>query len=185
MSAFDYLSVMISIVLGLGVAQLLTTAGVIIRERDRLKPYWLTVLWIAVLVLIHVQNWWTMFGLRDRADWSFTAFFMLLLQPIVLYLLSSLLTPNLDRETDLRAAFERQSRAFFTVFLALLCISLGKEVVLEGRLPEQDNLIAHLLFMAAGLVGAVFNRRRVHEILSPIMALALVAYIGLLFMRLD
>lgn len=185
MQAFDYLSVMVSIVLGLGVAQLLTTLGVIIRERDRLKPYWLTVLWIGILILAHIQTWWAMFGMHDVRDWSFLGFFTLLLQPIVLYLQSSLLTPNLDRETDMVAAFERQSRVFFGLFILLLLISLTKDLVIGGRLPEPLNLAAHGLFITLSLIGAVTRRRRVHEILGPVTALLMLAYIGVLFMRLD
>jgi len=183
--AFDYLSVMVSIVLGLGVTQLLTTLGVIIRERDRLKPYWLTVLWIGILILAHIQTWWAMFGMREVADWSFLGFFMLLLQPILLYLLSSLLTPNLDRDTDMEAAFERQTRAFFGTFILLLLVSLAKDLVIGGRLPDAPNLGAHVLFLTLSAIGALTRRRRVHEIMGPVTALLMLAYIGALFMRLD
>lgn len=185
MGAFDYLSVMVSIVLGLGVAQLLATLGVIIRERDHIKPYWLTVLWIGMLLLIHVQTWWAMFGMSDHQGWSFPAFFLMLLQPILLYLVSSLLTPNLDRETDMIAAFERQSRVFFSLFGAILVVSILKDVVIDRQLPETPNLVAHGVFMALSVIAAVTRRRRVHEIMGPITAVLLLGYIGALFMKLD
>jgi hypothetical protein len=185
MAAFDYLSVMVSIVLGLGVAQLLTTLGVIIRERDHIKPYWLTVLWIGILVLIHVQTWWAMFGMRDHEGWSFPGFFMLLLQPILLYLLSSLLTPNLDAGTDMVGAFARQSRAFFGIFILILLVSVAKELVVGGRLPGPANLAAHGVFLAVATIGVLTRRRQVQEIMGPIIGLLMLAYIGVLFMRLE
>lgn len=185
MGAFDYLSVMVSIVLGLGVTQLLTTLGAIFRERDHIKPYWLTNLWIGILVLIHVQTWWAMFGLRDHGDWAFPGFFVLLLQPIILYLMSSLLTPNLDREADLVRAFERQSRGFFGLFILLLVVSILRDVVINDRMPDAPNLAAHGVFMALSIVAALTRRRRVHEIMGPITAVLVLAYIATLFMRLD
>ena len=38
MSAFDYLAVLISIVLGLGIANILTGYAALIRDRARIKP---------------------------------------------------------------------------------------------------------------------------------------------------
>ena len=47
MDAFSYLAVLLSIVLGLGLTQLLTAAGRIIRQRESIKLHWLPLLWTA------------------------------------------------------------------------------------------------------------------------------------------
>jgi hypothetical protein len=52
MDAFGYLSVLLSIILGLGLTQLLTAIGRLIRHRDRVRVHWLPLLWAAVLLLI-------------------------------------------------------------------------------------------------------------------------------------
>jgi hypothetical protein len=64
MDSFSYLSVLISIVLGLGAANLLTGLARIVQMRTRVTMYWPTIVWALTLLVIHVQTWWTMFGLR-------------------------------------------------------------------------------------------------------------------------
>jgi hypothetical protein len=71
--AFSYLSVLLSIILGLGLTQLLTAVGRLIRHRDRVRLDWLPLLWAAVLLVVYVQTWWAMFGLRNVREWTFVA----------------------------------------------------------------------------------------------------------------
>lgn len=40
-------------------------------------------LW-AVLLVIDVQSWWAMYGLRNHEGWTFLAFVVVLLQTVVL-----------------------------------------------------------------------------------------------------
>ena len=65
MDRFSYLSVLISIILGLGITQLVTGLGRLIQARHRVRLYWPSVVWTGILLLIHVQTWWSMFGLRN------------------------------------------------------------------------------------------------------------------------
>src|SRR5512139_2208617 len=96
MEEFSYLSVLITIILGLGIAQLMTGLGWLIVSRERVRLYWPTVAWVALLLVFHILTWWTMFGLRNYREWNFLAFLVLLLQPIVLYLLAVLILPDFN-----------------------------------------------------------------------------------------
>ena len=66
MDPFSYLSVLISIILGLGITQLVTGLGRLIQARARIKFYAPTIAWVGLLLIIHVQTWWAMFGLRSQ-----------------------------------------------------------------------------------------------------------------------
>ncbi len=57
MDAFSYLSVLISIVLGLGLTRLLAGFAEMVRARGRLRFYWPLVAQMCLLFLIHVQLW--------------------------------------------------------------------------------------------------------------------------------
>ena len=107
MDAFSYLSVLISIILGLGITQLLTGLGRLLQARGGTRLYGPAVTWIALLLLVHVQTWWTMFGLRGVRGWTFGAFLMVLLQPAVLYLMAALAVPDVSAgaAVDLRANY--------------------------------------------------------------------------------
>jgi hypothetical protein len=186
MDEFAYLSVLLSIIIGLGFTQLLTAAGRLIRHRDRVRVDWLPLLWAAVLLLIFVQVWWSMFGLRTYRGWTFFGFCLILSQTCTLYMMAAVVLPEHVDEpvVDLAAHYERQHRWFFGFFLATLIISVTKDLVINGRWPTAANLGFHAL-LAAICLSAIFVRgRRYQEMAGIAGAAVIVTYIGLLFMRL-
>src|ERR1700719_2803506 len=94
MDEFGYLSVILSIILGLSVTQLLQGLSQVINARDRVRIYWPAIGWTLLLLVIDVQAWWAMFGLRSKHVWTFLQFAVLLLETIVLYLLAALSLPT-------------------------------------------------------------------------------------------
>src|SRR5438270_6060915 len=153
MDAFSYLSVLLSIIVGLGLTQLLTATGRLIRHRDRVRVDWLPLLWAVVLLVVFVQVWWSMFGLRLQRDWTFGGFLFILAQTCALYLMAAVLLPEqIDAEsTDLAEHYERQHRWFFSFLAAALIISLSKDRVINGRWPTGLNLGFHLLVLMLSL----------------------------------
>src|SRR5882762_4603287 len=69
-----------------------------------------------------------------RHTWTFLQFAILLLETILLYLLAALALPNAFSAeiVDLRANYFRHARWFFGSFLAVLLVSLVKNVVMSG-----------------------------------------------------
>jgi hypothetical protein len=186
MDAFSYLSVLLSIILGLGMTQLLTATGRLIRHRDRVRVHWLPLLWAAVLLVIYVQVWWSMYGLRNHTGWTFLAFAAVLTQTATLYVMAAVALPEEIEAsgTDLGVFFDRHHRWFFAFFLATLVVSVMKDVILDGRLPTRTNLGFHLVLAAGCVIGLLATRRRYQEVLGVGFAVAIVVYIGALFTRL-
>lgn len=188
MHAFDYLSVIISIVLGLSLTQLLTGFGRMIQLRGRIRFYWPAVLAMLALVLVDVQFWWSMFGLRDRTDWNFAAFSVLLAQAAVLSIAASVVIPVMPEspteKIDMQAAYFDHSRWYFGLLLGLLAVSLTKSWVLDQHLPRTPDLIAHGAFAVLALVAAASRSDRVHKVVAPLLAAILVVYVVVLFARL-
>jgi hypothetical protein len=147
---------------------------------------WLPLLWAAVLLLVYVQAWWAMFGFRSLREWTFVGFLMLLAQTTTLYMMAAVIVPEQVEDTgvDLAAHYERHHRWFFGFFLATLCISIAKDLVIGGHLPEPTNLVFHGLFAAVCIAAIIARGRRVQVGLSIVGAAALATYVGLLFMRL-
>ena len=90
MDEFGYLSVIISVILGLSIAQLLQNIGQIINARDRVRMYWPAMGWAVLLLVIDIQAWWAMFGYRYRHQWTFVQFTIVLFEAIMLYLLAAI-----------------------------------------------------------------------------------------------
>ena len=42
-----------------------------IQARERVRVYWPSVAWIGLLLILEIQTWWSMFGLREHRDWNF------------------------------------------------------------------------------------------------------------------
>jgi hypothetical protein len=187
MDSFSYLSVFISLIIGLGVAHLLTGSAALIRSRREVRLWWPTPLWMATTFLIQVQTWWAMFTLRTVADWSFAAFLVVLLQPVAIFMMAALIVPAAatGRTIDLREDYFRESRWFFSALLVALAASLAKNLVLTGSFPEPRNLAAHIVFIGIAAAALASRSARLHLFLALAGLALLSAYIALLFTTLS
>ena len=185
MDAFGYLSVLLSIIIGLAVTQLLTGLRGLMLRRARVRVYAVPVAWALLLLVILTQTWWAMFGLRGVRAWSFAAFAVVLLHTILLYLLAGLVFPDFGAEpVDLRAHYYAHRGWFFSIAVAVTLVSVAKDVVLGGHLPDAVNLAFHVAFLTSALAALATSRPRVHEVLTAVMGALFALYIAVLFTRL-
>jgi hypothetical protein len=185
MDAFSYLSVLLSIILGLAITQVLQGYRSLLLSRARVKLYAPPVIWSVLLVVFATQSWWASFGLAAFHGWTFAIFSVVLLQAMLLYMMTALVFPDMATgEIDLRAHYYHEARPFFAIAIAMLCVSIGKDVMVGGRLPAPANLGFHLFFAVIAAIAIITRRPRFHEIAAPLMAVFVVAYIALLFARL-
>ncbi|WP_133366598.1 hypothetical protein [Qipengyuania sediminis] len=183
---FEYLSVLLSVILGLAITQILEGYRALLLARARVRLHWPTLLWTVLLLLFVAQSWWASFGLERQGEWRFTTFLVILLQMGLTYLLAALVLPDVPEAgaVDLTAHFERQRRPFFFCLLLVVLTSLAKEWMLDGRLPEPLNLGFHVLLMGVAVTGLIVRRTTVHLALALFVAVIFGAYVGVLFARL-
>lgn len=186
MDEFNYLAVLLSIVLGLGITQLLSSFGRWLEQRASFQAYAPSLLWAATLLLVHVQTWWTMFGLRSHGNWTFLQFSVVLVQPVILYLLATLVLPTSNvSAVDLQSNYYRQRNWFFGLFLMLLGVSLLKDVLLSGALPSISNIGFHVCFAVLAISALVTAHETVHRLVAYASTALILVYIALLFARLQ
>ena len=186
MDAFSYLSVLISIILGLAIAQVLQGYRALLLARGRIHADPAPLIWSGLILLFAAQAWWASFGLTAREDWDFLDFAVILLQMGLLYMLSALVLPDVPAEQpiDLEGHFKRHRAAFFAFLIAMLGSSILKEAVLEHRLPSPLNLTFHLVFAGVAIAGIVFKSKTIQLFLALIGTAGFFAYVALLFTRL-
>jgi hypothetical protein len=183
---FNYLSVLLSIVLGLAIAQVLQGLRGLILARVKVKLYLPTVIWTGLALLLAIQAWWASFGLHTRANWNFLAFMVIVLQVISVYMVAALVLPDVTGCTiiDLRDHYFAHRSWFFGALLACVVFSAAKEITLRGHFPGGMNREFHIIFGLAVIVGAITRREWFHKLMAPVMALLFLLYITLLFSRL-
>jgi hypothetical protein len=186
MDAFSYLSVLLSIIIGLAITQVLQGYRLLLLARGRVRADPTTLLWSLLLILFATQAWWASFGLREHFEWSFLAFASVLLQMILLYMATAVILPDIGPEgdVDLAAHFGQHRTAFFGFIIALLAASIVKDVILNGALPGTANLLFHASLAALALIGIAVRSSRVQFGLALVAATGFAAYVALLFARL-
>ncbi len=186
MDEFGYLSVLLSIVIGLAMTEILQGLRQRMLAVDRVKPYLPTKLWAGTLLLVSAQMWWAMFDYRNRHDWVFEQFFVLLIQAILLYLAAGLVFPEFHGSgtIDFREHYYRQRTRFFSLLLAGTLASLYRDWAFNRSLPDRANLIFHLLYIAVAVTAIATAREWYHKFLALFMTAVFVFYITTLFTRL-
>jgi len=184
--AFSYLSVLLSIILGLAITQILMGYRGLLLARGRVRIYAPALTWSALILVIAAQLWWASFGLSYHRNWTFLQFSAVLLQTILLYMMAGLVLPDIPpgEPVNLRDHYFRERRPFYGAFVLMLLVSVSKDWVLGGRLPSPENLVFHGVFATLSLLAFFIRRPRFHEIATPLGALVMAAYIALLFFRL-
>lgn len=187
MDAFGYLSVLISIILGLAIAQVLQGYRALLLARGRIHADPSALVWSGLVLLFAAQAWWASFGLNKRSEWDFLDFAVILLQMGLLYMLAALVLPDVpaDEHLDLSRHFERHRKAFFAFLIAMLASSILKEAVLEHRLPSPLNLTFHLVLGALAAAGIALRGKKSQLALAVAALAGFLSYVALLFTHLE
>jgi hypothetical protein len=187
MDAFSYLSVLLSIILGLAITQVLLGLRGLMHARTRVRMYAPAMTWALLLLVVFVQSWWSEFGLRRHETWTFLGFSVVVAHSIFLYMLAALALPEVQAhaEVDLRKHYYDCHRWFFAFIVLAALAGIAKDLVLDGHLPDPRNLAFQLSFAATAGIAAVTRQEWYHRLLAPAAAVAFGCYIALLFSQLD
>src|SRR5689334_2454046 len=93
---------LISIIIGIGLTEMLGNLHRLIRNRSRVNWDWLPVTWAATLLLLVINYWWSIYLGVSGHDRSKNAaeFGLLLIQPILLFLTTASVLPNFDANCE-------------------------------------------------------------------------------------
>ena len=79
MGTLEFVLVLVSIIIGLAMAELF--GGVARVLRGDLRPYWIHSVWVLFVLLLQVQSWWSAWGVPVSESLQFREFSTLLIQP--------------------------------------------------------------------------------------------------------
>jgi hypothetical protein len=184
--SFNYLSVLISIILGLAIAQILQGVRGLVLTRSKVKRYAPTIIWTGMALLIAIQDWWASFSMHQQANWNFLALLTIVLQATCVYMVAALVLPDAKGENtvDLREHYFAHRHWFFGALLGSVVFSLLKELTLYGRLPHPLDLGFQVAFGVIAIIAMLQRREWLHKLLAPVSAVLFLLYIALIFRNL-
>ncbi len=153
MTPFEYVSVLTSIILGLGVTQILTGIADLLNQWEKVKLYWPHLLWVVLVFVLHIQEWWITYQLHTIESWRLPIFLFFILVPVNLFILARILFPfNLHEEViDLKVFYYRNFRKFFLWTMILNVLSIITNLIVDGI--HADQLVIVAIFATLGWVS--------------------------------
>jgi hypothetical protein len=156
MSEFEHLSVLISIVIGLGLTQLLTDTHKLVQARERVAPYWLPIVWSILLFIAMVEWWWASWTFQNL-QFNFVFYLFILLSPIALYLAVAFVLPDVEAnnaQIDMRVYYFATSKFFFALLALSTFLDAIRRAVQTGSVTDfgaVSNAISSGLLVSMGV----------------------------------
>ncbi len=168
MSTFEYVMVLVSIVIALAIAHLLTALGECVRRfRGKGEPIKLDavfLLWVAFVLVWLVSFWWWEFKFQEVVtEWSFGLYLFIISYSIALFMLAQILVPyRMSGVTDTYADFMDGRKWFFGTLLLVQAID-SIDTFLKGYdwgvRPAVLTIVA--VNVAVAIIGFISERRAV------------------------
>jgi hypothetical protein len=182
MSPFEYVIVLISIILGLGITTILTGVAEWIKHYRNSTLYGPYIIWIVIVFIMHIHEWWQCYTLKSITAWQLPLFLFVVLYPIVLYVLAHLLFPRQqDSPFDARAFYLDHYPGFFICALIGAVLSVIHNLTIE-QLEIKDQIVQLLLI--AVLASTLISKTRNHFVHAAIaFGLLLILIVALVWSR--
>ena len=156
MSLFEFVLVMASLILALGVTLLLRHVAAVVRYRASIELDWVFLMWMAVLFLSTTSVWWSMWDFSE-VEWTYPQFLYLLVCPTVQFIVISMLvsTDVSKPGTSLSANFG-VIRVPFLLLMAVFQTLIAWDGWIFGVEPFWNSLRSlQVIIILAYLVGTI------------------------------
>jgi hypothetical protein len=177
--AFAFIIALAAIVNGLGMTRLLLGFAEYLRRRGQFQitHSGLFGAWAGLQFILHILLWWQMWTVQQADAFTFLTYLYLLLGPILLFLGTSLLLPDLpEGSLDLGKHYDQGRKPFFTVNLLFWLWALFLGLVLEGAFRPAAPLLATFAVVSAGL--RFTSSVKVHAVLTAVSWLLIMVFIA-------
>ena len=175
----DYWATFVSIILGLGLADLLINFHRLLHERKRVGWDALPLAWAVVALLQLINYWWAVAANLTR--WRETRvaleFAWDAVAPVILFLIAASLLPRAmpaEGRLDMRAEWQKARGLFLTLAALYQCLVWINVMLSSGALVWDFVAIVRTLVLAALALALVVKDRRVDWVAALIILAVLV-----------
>ena len=160
MSSFEFIAALMSIIIGLGVTNLLAGAGRAFYRRRQNPIDEVHIVFTAATLLLLVLQWWVTFKWNTQINWSFDEFLVLIVWTISLYMLTVFLyPPDLSEEEERSDRFHRNRTGYYSTFVAMCVLDIAQTAIRGDVFHPVWYLpfVSQYAFLAGG--GLIARRR--------------------------
>jgi hypothetical protein len=189
-SPFEYITVLISIILGMGITEILSSVGNVILRWERVKLYWPHSVLALLVFVFHFQEWWVVFELRSYQYWRlpvflFTipyqywrlpVFLFTILYPVNLYILARILFPQKypSKGTSLKKFYFNNCKRIFLFIFSLAILSILDNIFFHS-IPFIEQIPQIILGLICGYL--LLSKTKVEWIHKAVIGVLLLATI--------
>lgn len=167
MALFEFVTVMISVILALAATQLFLGLAPLVQTRHAVRLSAAHAGWVASLFAITFLHWWSLWDFRDL-EWTFPMFAVSLVGPSLWFFAVTLINPAdlSDDPVDLSSHFREIRRPFLgVVLLAMVFFTIdGPLFGTEGAFNRLR--VAQIAVMSLAALGIVSSSDRVQVLVS-------------------
>ena len=173
-SPFEYVSILVSIILGLGITQLLGSFSDLLYNHKKITFYRPHTIWVLFILFLHIQDWFITYQLKDLKVWYLPQLVFVLLYPITLFTTAKMLLPSNEKEEQYNMVTFYNSQ--FPVIFILVSVNIFLSILFNVFLLQQSwtaqlMLLAFLIIMSLFAIFKPVNKS-FHFILAIIIAVA-------------
>ena len=184
MDSFEYIMVLVSIVVGLGITHILAAIGSAIhRIRGHGPPIRLELTylcWVGTMFIWLITFWWWEFKFSKLdIEWTVGLYLFIIGYAVCLYLTSVVLVPSRMEGVDDSYEYFFKGRKWFFSLLTLLVFIDVVDTFLKGphRILQPIYVVQIFLFLVLCVTGAFTKRRQLQLVTAVTFFLIQLAYL--------
>ena len=181
MSAFEFVAVLFSVIVGLAISHLLSATSELIEIHVRVKTYWVNNIWMVTVFIWAIFSWWGMWELNNLEYWNYPSFFLVVVNLSGIYFMTTLVLPQPTEsgEIDLKKHYFLVHRIFFIItaynFASIILIN---HFLFFKPIISPFTIMPFLLTFLS-LYGAITKSLRYHGFLSVFTLVSLIIFMSL------
>jgi hypothetical protein len=160
MSLFEFVTVMISMILALCLGNILRSTSLLAKTEKQVELYLPHTIWTVLLLLTVINHWWSLWDLQDL-QWNYASFLYILAAPILISFGTGVLMPEdtSAKRISLETQYLRVRRLFFVTMTGY-----GIFMLFDGPLLSNQSLFSNVnlfsLVLLADTVIPIFTSNK-------------------------
>jgi len=188
MSQFEYVAVLISIIVGLALTQILRGVGRMVTTQDGPRPYWVHLIWTFYIFIYIVLFWWWEFRL-GAVDWSLWIYLAVITYTTLFFFVSLIVQPgSLDGISSYKEYYYSRRRWIFGLLIAITLWDFV-DTLLKGVNHLRDlgtgYLVLNISLIILSAVSIITSNERYHKTFAAVWIIVFVIYASRTFFLID